>query len=1122
MNDCPTHNELSQFLTGEIFDDSTRAAIESHVQTCASCEHALSEISESKPKIVTTLQEDASDPYSGEEKLGEALANILALAERPSVFEGDDGKEMLEGAQAPQQGDLKKVGSYEILKQLGHGAMGTVYAARHIYLNRIVALKVLKQGNSQPAIDRFLREMTAIGSVNHPNIVAASDCGIDNGQHFLVMQLIDGLDVSRLVRQVRSLSVADACEIVRQAAIGLQHIHELGMVHRDIKPSNLMLERSPHAPGRNESSGHNELSASALSKGESKPVVRILDLGLALLNDQSADEASQLTDTGQVMGTLDYMAPEQCLDSHNVDIRADVYSLGATLYKLLCGRTPFSGPEFQSFGRKFQAIISDQPEKITAHRDDIPESLVEFVDTVLAKDLDVRPQTPAEVAEALSPFASGHNLTDLIVQRTEISPGAEPTSDWRSDTLLTSEVASSLSDTQSQSQTRLPNFRRPQLWIGSLIACFVVAVIFFSFADYRTSSTTSPATDPAPIPTAPASSPTASTEDSKQHELEPLSKPSPTEILTSQDWVWTVPENLGEPVNTGHHEDSPHLSSDGLSLLFTNISDEGATLRVSKRPTLDDEFGIPEDVAFSIPVGRAWLPSMTADQLQLMFTSDRAGGIGLHDIWVSKRTKVTDPFGPPANLGSVVNSTGADSGTLSNDGLTLVIQSVGHDPDGSSLYLTTRESLTSPFGELVRLNESINSVEFEISPCLSSDDRTLVFSRDTAHSSRVTDLDLWMATRVDTHSAFGLARRLPTPVNNPGFDDSAPSFSRDGQTLYFRSTRPGGVGGGDIWVSRRVPKTTSSSISSTGDLKQEEQVSTPGPTEILTSADWVWTVPKNLGSGVNTVNGEQGPHVLNDGLSLLFSRFHEGRNQLLISTRSSLADEFGTPRDVAFSVDVESAWSPCMTDNRLQMMFTSDRPGGLGAGDIWLSKRTKASDPFGPPVNLGPTLNTQLSDSAFLAGDGLTLVVLSSGHSTDYSSLYLSTRKSHSESFGKLERLNESINSVDFEMAPCLSSDGLTLIFGRDTGGGSRGGEQELWMASRLDADTPFGNASRLPAPVNTPDCDESAPSLSNDGKSLYFHSTRPGGLGNYDIWVSRRVPKVGSSSPIVKRKLIE
>jgi len=110
LNDCPTHNELSQFLTGEIFDDSTRAAIESHVQTCASCEHALSEISESKPQIVTTLQADSSDPYSGEEKPGEALANILALAEQPSVFEGDGGKEMIGGAQAAQEGNLKEVG----------------------------------------------------------------------------------------------------------------------------------------------------------------------------------------------------------------------------------------------------------------------------------------------------------------------------------------------------------------------------------------------------------------------------------------------------------------------------------------------------------------------------------------------------------------------------------------------------------------------------------------------------------------------------------------------------------------------------------------------------------------------------------------------------------------------------------------------------------------------------------------------------------------------------------------------------------------------------------------------------------------------------------------------------
>jgi len=291
--------------------------------------------------------------------------------------------------------------------------MGIVYAARHIYLNRGVALKVLKQGNSQPAIDRFLREMTATGSVNHPNIVAASDCGIDNGQHFLVMRLIDGLDVSRLVRQVQSLSVANACKIVRQAAIGLQHIHELGMVHRDIKPGNLMLERSPHTPV------HNEPSESGISNVESKPLVRILDLGLALLNDQSVNAASQLTETGQVMGTLDYMAPEQCLDSHNVDIRADIYGLGATLFKLLTGDVPYPDSEFDTFGRKFTAILDSSPAKISQIRGDIPDSLVEFIDSLLARDTNARPQTPMAVAETLAPFAKAHQLVALIADTTQ-------------------------------------------------------------------------------------------------------------------------------------------------------------------------------------------------------------------------------------------------------------------------------------------------------------------------------------------------------------------------------------------------------------------------------------------------------------------------------------------------------------------------------------------------------------------------------------------------------------------------------------------------------------------------------------------------------------------------------
>ena len=206
------------------------------------------------------------------------------------------------------------VGPYRVLEPIAAGGMGMVLRAQHPKLKRTVAIKLLplQQWAGSTAVARFEREMEVIGNLDHPNIVRASDAGDAGGMHYLVMDFIDGTDLSQLVHRLGPLPVADACEIARQTAIGLQYVHDAGLVHRDIKPSNIMLT----GDGR----------------------VKILDLGLAMLNEQFSEDANNLTTVGQLMGTLDYMSPEQAADSRQVDARADIYSLGATLFKLLTGQ----------------------------------------------------------------------------------------------------------------------------------------------------------------------------------------------------------------------------------------------------------------------------------------------------------------------------------------------------------------------------------------------------------------------------------------------------------------------------------------------------------------------------------------------------------------------------------------------------------------------------------------------------------------------------------------------------------------------------------------------------------------------------------------------------------------
>lgn len=285
---------------------------------------------------------------------------------------------------------LGQLGEYRLLEKLGEGGMGAVYKALHTELDRIVAVKLIRRSQLEEdwAVARFRREIKAVGQFDHPNIVRAYDARAIGDTHFLVMEYVDGLNLNELVERCGPLAIADACEAARQAALGLQCAHEHGLVHRDVKPSNLMLNR----------------------QGQ----VKVLDLGLARLHTPAL--AGQTTATGLAMGTPDYMAPEQASDSHAVDIRADIYSLGCTLYKLLTGEEPFGGPQYRTLLAKMTAHRDERPPSVRQFRSEAPEGLLAVLERMLAKSPERRFATPAEVAEALSPFSAGADLTSLLAK----------------------------------------------------------------------------------------------------------------------------------------------------------------------------------------------------------------------------------------------------------------------------------------------------------------------------------------------------------------------------------------------------------------------------------------------------------------------------------------------------------------------------------------------------------------------------------------------------------------------------------------------------------------------------------------------------------------------------------
>ncbi|HUT13805.1 MAG TPA: serine/threonine-protein kinase [Thermoguttaceae bacterium] len=272
---------------------------------------------------------------------------------------------------------LKK---YKLLDLLGTGGMSTVYLAEHVVMQRRVAIKILPKNRVEDSsyLARFHREAQAAASLDHRNIVRAYDVDNENDIHFLVMEYVEGRDLSQMVKRDGPLDYAEAADYIRQGAEGLAHAHQSGLIHRDVKPANLLVDQ--------------------------KNVVKVLDLGLARFTNEDRASLTVAYDEN-VLGTADYLSPEQALDSHGVDARADIYSLGCSLYYLLTGHPPFSE------GTLPQRLIAHQkepPPSILEDRPDAPEDLIEICMRMMAKKPKHRYQTARDVAEALAGWLTLH------------------------------------------------------------------------------------------------------------------------------------------------------------------------------------------------------------------------------------------------------------------------------------------------------------------------------------------------------------------------------------------------------------------------------------------------------------------------------------------------------------------------------------------------------------------------------------------------------------------------------------------------------------------------------------------------------------------------------------------
>jgi eukaryotic-like serine/threonine-protein kinase len=379
----PTTAALVAYGQGKL-SAAEMAEIESHLATCATCGEALAATPDDT--LLIRAREAATSGFRAREQ---TVATKRAVPH-----------------EIPQP--LRDHPRYRVLGLIGAGGMGAVYKAEHRLMERLVALKVINPAlvSSPAALERFEREVKTAAKLSHPNIVVALDAEQAGDLHYLVMEFVEGLSLDRLVASKGPLQPNFAARIIYDTALGLQHAHEKGMIHRDIKPQNLMRQRDG--------------------------VIKILDFGLARLATQAwqsspaaleaAERAEDATRAGALLGTPDYIAPEQASDAHLADIRADIYSLGCTLYFLLTGEPPFPGGTVLD---KVHAHQTCTPTPIRLRRPDVPAELAEILERMLAKNPADRFARPADLAKALRPLAMA-KATSAANAPLEIKAASQP------------------------------------------------------------------------------------------------------------------------------------------------------------------------------------------------------------------------------------------------------------------------------------------------------------------------------------------------------------------------------------------------------------------------------------------------------------------------------------------------------------------------------------------------------------------------------------------------------------------------------------------------------------------------------------------------------------------------
>jgi serine/threonine protein kinase len=727
------------------------------------------------------------------------------------------------------------IGRYKLLEKIGEGGMAVVYMAEQKQpLQRKVALKLIKLGmDTKNVIARFEAERQALALMDHPHIAKVLDAGAtDTGRPYFVMELVKGASITQYC-DTHLMSTRERLQLFIQVCSAMQHAHQKGIIHRDIKPSNIMV-----------------------TQGDDHPVPKVIDFGIAKATNQRLTEKTLFTRYAHIIGTPAYMSPEQAeLSEMGIDTRSDIYSLGVLLYELLTGSTPFNEEELRKAGYlEMQRVIREQePDK--------PSTKLGTLGNILTNVAKQRNATPALLRKTI------HGDLDWIVMK-----ALEKVRDRRYDnaSALALDVQRHLDD--QPILARAPGTlylvqkfmrrhgRRAVVVLAITLLLGTVIVMSLKLSQARERS--------------------AETEASKHQDIL-------TQVITT---LLKNNDLRGAIKSLETIADSDHVGAKATSLHDGIISDIREQVGICTEKIEND----PEDAnnylkraqyLHCLDEKEAVLANMKSYLFVLYPISEEgAQGHRLKDflvrLWAST----------PTNLGPNVNSSYGDwAPCIANDGLSLLFDSNRNsgfqEPD---IWIAKRTTLSDPWNAATPLGPPVDGRYLDASPVISADGLSLYFAWMRASW----DWDLCVSTRATIDDNWG-ARVSLGPVLNTLAQEFRPTISTDGLELFFASTRSGGFGMDDMYVSTRA------------------------------STDHPWGEPVNLGPMINSPRAEAYTRIAPDGRLLFFSSF---------------------------------------------------RPGGSGLADFWITTRATKTDPWGPPVNLGPTINSPYRDMSYcISADGSAL-----------------------------------------------------------------------------------------------------------------------------------------------------